>query len=321
MSSFLFLSYFSCFLKGGLYNEAYGFHCFLLLYGKFEGSHRLKIMSYSFELFPPKTEEGYQKLLTTIEQLCGLKPDFISCTYGAGGGSREKTLDIVEYIQNKYEIKAVAHLTCVLHTRDEILAILQEMRRRHINHVLALRGDPPKDHPDWKPGPENFKYSYELVAFIRKNFGSFFEIGVAGFPEGHMLALNREVDAQYLKSKIDVGADYVITQLFFNNQDYFDYIARLKKLGVNKPVIPGILPITDYQALVKFCTLCGASIPAQVHKIFKPLADNHEKTVEAGISFAIQQCRQLLDKGAAGLHFYCLNKTHPVDVILKALRG
>lgn len=278
-------------------------------------------MSISFELFPPKTEEGYQKLLATIEQLCALKPDFISCTYGAGGGSREKTLDIVEHIQTKHGIKAVAHLTCVLHTRDEILGILQEMKRRHIHQVLALRGDPPKEHPDWQPGAKNFKYSCELVSFIRQHFGSYFDIGVAGFPEGHLLAPNRDVDAQYLKSKIDAGADYVITQLFFNNQDYFDYRDRLRKLGVNKPVIPGILPITDYQALAKFCTLCGASIPGEVHEIFKPIADNHEKTLEAGITFAIQQCRQLLDKGAPGLHFYCLNKTHPVDVILKAVRG
>ncbi len=276
--------------------------------------------SISFELFPPKTEEGYQKLLATIEQLCALKPDFISCTYGAGGGSREKTLDIVEHIQTQWGIKAVAHLTCVLHTKDEILNILQEMKRRHIHQVLALRGDPPKEHPDWQPGPKNFKYSCELVSFIRQHFGSYFDIGVAGFPEGHLLAPNRDVDAQYLKSKIDAGADYVITQLFFNNQDYFDYRSRLKKLGVNKPVIPGILPITDYQALIKFCALCGASIPAQVHEIFKPIADNPEKMLEAGIHFAIQQCRQLLDKGAPGLHFYCLNKTHPVDVILKAVR-
>ncbi|MDO8675097.1 MAG: methylenetetrahydrofolate reductase [NAD(P)H] [Candidatus Omnitrophota bacterium] len=273
----------------------------------------------SFELFPPKTPEGYEKLLATIAQLCALKPDFISCTYGAGGGSRDKTLDIVEHIQKTHGVAAVAHLTCVLHTRDEIKAILQDMKRRGISRVLALRGDPPKENPDWKAGPDNFRYSSDLVAFIRKHFGNHFTIGVAGFPEGHILALNREMDAQHLKTKIDAGADYVITQLFFNNQDYFDYIARLKKLGVNKPVIPGILPITDYQALVRFCLLCGASIPAQVHKIFKPLADDPQKTLEAGIEFTVAQCRELLKGGAPGLHFYTLNKLSPTDIILKEI--
>ena len=275
---------------------------------------------FSFELFPPKTPEGYVKLQETIRQMCALKPDFISCTYGAGGGSRAKTLDIVEHIQKEHGTTAVAHLTCVLHTKAEIKNILEEMKRRGIAHVLALRGDPPKENPGWTPGPENFRYSYELVAFIRKNFGDYFNIGVAGFPEGHLLAPDRNLDAQYLKSKIDAGADFVITQLFFNNQDYFDYIVRLKKLGVNTPVIPGILPITDYNALVRFCALCGASIPAQIHEIFKPLADDPAKTLEAGIRFAVKQCQELLKKGAPGLHFYTLNKVSPTDIILKQIQ-
>ena len=273
----------------------------------------------SFELFPPKTEEGYQKLLGTIAQLCALKPNFISCTYGAGGGSRDKTLDIVQHIQDTHGITAVAHLTCVLHTKQEIKAILEDMKKRKISHVLALRGDPPKDNPDWKPGPENFQFSAHLVSFIREEFGSYFTIGVAGFPEGHVLATSRDLDTIYLKSKIDAGADFVITQLFFNNQDYFDYVERLKKLGITKPIIPGILPITDYNALVRFCGVCGASIPQNVHDIFKPLADNPEATLKAGIDFAVKQCQELLAKGAPGLHFYSLNKVSPTDIILKQL--
>ena len=275
--------------------------------------------TYSFELFPPKTEEGHQKLLKVIEQLCALKPIFISCTYGAGGGSREKTLDIVEHIEKQHHTPAIAHLTCVLHTKEEIKTILQDMKNRGIRHVLALRGDPPKDNPDWKPGIENFQFSSQLVTFIRKHFGSYFTIGVAGFPEGHMLATNRDADAKYLKMKIEAGANFVITQLFFNNQDYFDYVMRLKKLGVTVPIIPGILPITDYNALVRFCGLCGASIPAKVHEIFKPLADDPAKTLEAGIDFAVRQSKELLAKGAPGLHFYTLNKISPVDEILKKL--
>ncbi len=279
-----------------------------------------KKLTFSFELFPPKTEEGYKKLLGSIALLCDLAPDFISCTYGAGGGSREKTLDIVEYIQNHHHVASVAHLTCVLHTKQEIKDILSEIKRRGIANVLALRGDAPKDFPDWAPGKNNFKYSWELVAFIKKHFGDYFSIGVAGFPEGHILCPDRNKDAQFLKHKIDNGADYVITQLFFNNQDYFDYTARLKKLGVNSRIIPGILPITDYAALVRFCSMCGASIPQKVHAIFKPLADNPGKTLAAGIDFCLKQSRELLQGGAPGLHFYTLNKIHPVDVIIKELR-
>ncbi len=274
----------------------------------------------SFELFPPKTPEGYAKLLHTISSLCTLKPDFFSCTYGAGGGSRDKTIDIVEHIQKAHHVPAVMHLTCVLHTRAEMKAILEEMKRRSISRVLALRGDPPKDDPNWQPGPENFKYSSDLVAFIRKEFGDYFEIGVAGFPEGHVLSSDRVYDAKILKGKIEAGADYVITQLFFNNQDYFDYSSRLKELDVNTRVIPGILPITDYNALVRFCAVCGASVTQEVHDIFRPIADDPVKTLDAGIKFCIKQSRELLSHGAPGLHFYTLNKLSPVDIVLKEVR-
>ena len=278
-----------------------------------------KKLTFSFELFPPKTEEGYSKLLNTLPVLCNLKPDFISCTYGAGGGSREKTLDIVELIQNKHHVPSVAHLTCVLHTKDAIKDILTEMKRRGICNVLALRGDPPKDDPSWMPGESNFKYSWELVAFIREHFKDHFSIGVAGFPEGHLLCPDRQLDAQYLKNKIAHGADYVITQLFFNNQDYFDYVARLRELGVTSRVIPGILPITDYPALVRFSSMCGASISQEVHDIFKPIAGDPQRTLEAGINFCLKQSRELLQGSAPGLHFYTLNKIHPVDIIIKEL--
>ncbi len=277
--------------------------------------------TFSFELFPPKTDEGYKKLLSTIHQMSDLKPDFISCTYGAGGGSRDKTLDIVEYIQKHHNVPAVAHLTCVLHTKEEIKHILEDMKRRGIARVLALRGDAPKDNPNWRPGPDNFQYSCELVAFIRQHFHGHFTIGVAGFPEGHLLSPNREADAQFLKVKMDAGADYVITQLFFNNEDYFDYVARLRNIGVGQRIIPGILPITDYNALVRFCQVCGASIPEEIHRIFKPIADDPAKTMDAGINFCIRQCQELLAGGAPGLHFYTLNKIHPTDVVLQKIRN
>ncbi|MBF0570575.1 MAG: methylenetetrahydrofolate reductase [NAD(P)H] [Candidatus Omnitrophica bacterium] len=282
-------------------------------------SHKNK--TFSFEFFPPKTEEGYLKLLNMTPILCALNPDFISCTYGAGGGSREKTLDIVEHIQIHHHVPSVAHLTCVLHTKDQVKNILTEMKQRGICNVLALRGDAPKDNPDWTPGKNNFKYSWELVAYIREHFKDHFSIGVAGFPEGHILCPDRNLDSQHLKNKITEGADYVITQLFFNNQDYFDYVSRLRKLGVSSRIIPGILPITDYQALVRFCSMCKASITQEVHDIFKPIAEDREKTLAAGIDFCLKQSRSLLQGGAPGLHFYTLNKVHPVDVIIKGLRG
>jgi len=280
-----------------------------------------KEKTYSFELFPPKTEKGSANLLNTIEQLVALNPDFISCTYGAGGSNRGKTLDVVQHIQEKYNVIGLAHLTCVMHTKEEIKNILEDIKSRNIQNVLALRGDPPQDNPNWQPGEENFRYSSELCAFMRKYFNDYFGIGVAGFPEGHVLCPDKDLDAQYLKTKIDSGADFVITQLFFDNKVYFDYVDRLRKLGVTARIIPGILPITNYPSLVKFCKLCGATVTEEVHKIFTPIQEDKEATLEAGIQFAIRQCRELLDGGAPGLHFYCLNKASPTDKILAEVRS
>ncbi len=276
--------------------------------------------TFSFELFPAKTEKGYQNLLATIEKLINLQPDFISCTYGAGGGNRERTFDIVQHIQDTYALPSVAHLTCVCHTKEEIKHILEHIKQRGICNVLALRGDPPKDNPDWQPGKNNFKYSSELCAFIREYFGDDFGVGVAGFPEGHLLCPDKDQDARYLKIKIDNGADFVITQLFFDNQQYFHYVERLRQIGVQARIIPGILPITNYDALVRFCRTCGTTIPEEVQNIFEPIQDDPDRCLKEGIEFAIRQCQELLQHGAPGLHFYALNKLHPVDTILSALR-
>lgn len=280
-----------------------------------------KERTYSFELFPPKTEKGYANLLNTIKQLASLNPDYISCTYGAGGGSREKTFDVVEHIQKEHNIIGIAHLTCVMHTKEEIKNILEDIKSRDIHNILALRGDPPQDNPDWQPGEDNFHYSSELCHFTRQNFGNYFGIGVAGFPEGHLLCPDRDKDVQYLKMKIDNGADFVITQLFFNNDDYFQYVSRLMKLGVTKRIIPGVLPITNYEGLIKFCAMCGAAVTDEVHEIFKPIKDDPQKTLKAGIDFAVRQCKELLDGGAPGIHFYSLNKFEPTATILNQIRN
>ena len=276
--------------------------------------------TYSFELFPPKTDKGFENLLKTIAQLCELTPDYISCTYGAGGGNREKTFDVVQHIEARHQVIGMAHLTCVLNTKDDIGAIVENIKSRGIRNILALRGDPPKDQPDWQPTEDNFKYSSELAAFIRAQYGDYFGITVAGFPEGHLLCPDRDKDAEFLKLKIDAGADFVITQLFFDNKDYFAYIERLRKIGVEVRVIPGILPITDYKALQRFCAVCGATVTDEVKRMFEPLQDDQDATVQAGTEFAIRQCQELLRGGAPGIHFYCLNKVHPTADILEAVR-
>jgi len=279
-----------------------------------------KKKTFSLELFPPKTPEGYEKLLVTIGLLAKLNPDFISCTYGAGGGSREKTLDIVEHIERAHRIPTLAHLTCTLNTKDQIMAILNDIKHRGIKNILALRGDPPADQLDWQPAKENFRYAYELCAFIKKNHPEDFCIGVAGFPEGHVLCPSKELDARYLKMKIDAGAAFVVTQLFFDNKDYFEYVDRLKTLGVHAPVLPGILPITDYHGAVRFCEKCGTKIPSRVHDLFAPVSDDKEAVLARGIDFCVQQCKELLNNGAPGIHFYPLNKIHPLDVILPKIK-
>ena len=276
--------------------------------------------TYSFEIFPPKTDQGYQNLLENLTEMAALKPNFISVTYGAGGGSRDKTLGIVCLIQERHGLTAMHHFTCVIHSKSEIKSILDQIKVLGIRNLLALRGDPPKENPGWTPGPENFQYSSELVEFIRKNYGDFFSIGVAGFPEGHVLAPSREFDADVMRKKIAAGGEFVITQLFFDNQLYFDYAKRLQALGLNMRVIPGILPVTNYEGAVNFCKGCGATVPKSVHDIFRPIADNKEKMLAAGTEFAIRQCRELLSGGAPGLHFYTLNKVEPVRSILKEIK-
>ncbi len=276
--------------------------------------------TYSFELFPPKTDKGFENLLKTIAQLVELRPDYISCTYGAGGGNREKTFDVVQYIEEYHQVIGMAHLTCVLNTKQDIAAIVEDIKLRGIRNILALRGDPPTDEPDWQPTDEHFKYSSELARFIRERYGQYFGVAVAGFPEGHILCPDRDQDAAFLKLKIDAGADFVITQLFFDNKDYFVYLERLRRLGVDARVIPGILPITNYENLLRFCAMCGATVTDEVKRTFQPLQHDPDATLKAGIEFAIHQCRELLDEGAPGIHFYCLNKVHPTADILKAVR-
>ncbi|MEW5895571.1 MAG: methylenetetrahydrofolate reductase [NAD(P)H] [Candidatus Omnitrophota bacterium] len=279
-----------------------------------------KSRTFSFEFFPPKTEKGYENLLATIGQMAELKPDFISCTYGAGGGNRDKTFEIAQHVQDQFGIPAVAHLTCVLNTRNQIKTIIEDIEKRGIRNILALRGDPPKEYPGWTPGPENFRFSYELCSFIRHNFGDHFGIGVAGFPEGHPLAPSLEKDAFFLKNKLAQGGDFVITQFFLDNQFYFNYVRRLTDIGVTARIIPGVLPIANYERLQEFSKHDHITIPPRIKEIFEPIQHDPEKTLEAGKAFAIEQCKDLLAGGAPGIHFYTLNKYYPAADILNEIK-
>jgi methylenetetrahydrofolate reductase (NADPH) len=273
----------------------------------------------SFEFFPPKTEEGDRNLLENqIPALLATKPDFCSVTYGAGGSTREKTLMIVDRIQREHHLTALAHLTCVNHTQAEVAALLEKFRALGCKNILALRGDSPGGG-EFQATPGGFEFSSELVSFIRQQGD--FSIGVAGFPEGHIANKNGKLaDWEHLRGKVAAGADFVITQLFFDNQDYFEFQDFVKqKLGVSVPIIPGVIAILNAAQIRRFTQLCGSKIPPALHAKLVLLENDDAAALEFGIEYATQQCEALLRGGAPGLHFYTLNKAHSTVQVLKNL--
>ena len=272
----------------------------------------------SFELFPTKTPEGAVNLFEkTVPALKAAPWDFCSVTYGAGGGTRDTTLDIVQRVQHDHGLPAVSHLTCVNSTRDQIAEFLDEAAARGVSNVLALRGDPPGGG-SFVPTPGGFTYSNELVAFIRERGG--FSIGVAGFPEGHIACTGgREVDWRHTANKVRAGADFIITQLFFDNADYYAFRDFLAAEGVTVPILPGILPILSTAQIKRFTALCGARLPDRLLARLNELGDNDEAATAFGIDYAAEQCRDLLDHGVPGLHFYSLNKSHSTLSVLRKL--
>jgi methylenetetrahydrofolate reductase (NADPH) len=274
----------------------------------------------SFEFFPPKTDDGDRALIEkTLPALLQLKPDYCSVTYGAGGGTREKTLAIVNRIQREHGLTAMAHLTCVNATRQQIEGVLAEAKELGIKNILALRGDPPNGEAVFTPLEGGFEYSSQLVRFIRETGG--FCIGVAGFPEGHIAARDgKQADWDRLKAKIDEGADFVLTQLFFDNSNFLefrDYLVR--QLGVAVPICPGILPILNVNQIKRFTNMCGARIPAPMLARLDELGDDSGAVTEFGIEYASRQCEELLREGVPGIHFYTLNKVHSTAQILRNL--
>lgn len=273
----------------------------------------------SFEFYPPKTDEGERVFLDkTLPALLETRPDYCSVTYGAGGGTRDKTLRIVDTIQQRHGITTVAHLTCVCSTREEIRQLLDQIRALGVSNVLALRGDPPGGG-EFKVTPGGFEFSSELVKFIREFHP--FCIGVAGFPEGHIACKDgKYVDWVHLKRKIDAGADYVLTQLFFDNTDYFEFRDHLAdKLGVTVPLVPGIIAVLSAGQIKRFTALCGARIPGPMAARLEQLAGDDAAATEFGIEYATKQCEGLLRAGVPGIHFYTLNKAYSTVRILKNL--
>ncbi|MBI1842819.1 MAG: methylenetetrahydrofolate reductase [NAD(P)H] [Verrucomicrobia bacterium] len=273
----------------------------------------------SFEFFPPKTPEGDRALFEkTMPELMKFGPDYCSVTYGAGGSTREKTLGIVDRIQRDFHLTAMAHLTCVGSTEAQLADVLDEAGRRGIKNILALRGDPPGGQGEFVKTEGGFEFSYQLVGFLRSRGG--FCVGTAGFPEGHIACKEgRETDWKRLKNKIDCGADFVITQLFFDNDDFFRFRDFLGRLGNTTSIIPGIIPILSGSQIRKFTSLCGARIPDRLTRELDRLGDNDEAVADFGIEYAAEQCRGLLQAGVPGLHFYTLNKPRSTVQVVRNL--
>jgi methylenetetrahydrofolate reductase (NADPH) len=276
---------------------------------------------FSFEFFPPKTDQGQRNLGRALAELSRLGPAFVSVTYGAGGSTEQKakTVDIVSHIKADYGLEAMAHFTCVGATTGDLRATLDHMRKSGIQNVLALRGDPPAGQEEWTATEGGLSYSRELIELIRAEYD--FAIGAACFPETHIHADSPESDLRYLKEKVDAGARFLITQLFFDNAVYYDFVARAREIGIDVPIIPGIMPVTDVGQLKRFTSMCGATIPDALLSELELRSDQPEAVSELGVAYATLQCADLLVNGAPGIHFYTLNKSHSTRAILGALRA
>lgn len=273
---------------------------------------------FSFEFFPPKNDADVTHLLATARTLKSLNPAYISVTWGAGGGTRRKTLDLVSTIKHDIGIETMAHLTCVGAGRSEIDEILNEIGRRGVENILALRGDPPQGTAAFTAHPNGFLHADELVAHLRRQ--SDVCLGVAGYPEGHPESLSLEKDLDCLKRKMDNGADFIVTQLFFNTGDFLRFRDRCAARGIRQPIVAGIMPITNVSQVKRFTTLCGAKIPVLLNTALEDVQDNGDAVVQLGIDHATQQCRDLLSEGVEGIHFYTLNRSHSTEEILRRLQ-
>ena len=275
--------------------------------------------AFSFEFFPPKDVDGFDNLFQTVDQLKSLRPAFVSVTYGAGGSTRSKTIDLVGRIKKEIGLESMAHLTCVGHSSSEIRSVLESIHEQGVDNVLALRGDPPQGETDFVKPKNGFGFASELVEFTHQQFP--FCICVAGYPEGHPECLDLRQDLVHLKNKILLGASFVVTQLFFDNKFYFDFVDNLRGIGVDVPVIPGIMPILNWKQIKRFTKMCGATVPADLLARLELVQDDPESVREIGIDHATAQCENLLSQGAPGIHFYTLNRSRATLSILERLNA
>jgi methylenetetrahydrofolate reductase (NADPH) len=273
---------------------------------------------FSFEFFPPKTEEGEGNLRASLEALRPLEPDFASVTYGAGGSTRDRTLEVTRWLKGELGIEAMAHLSCVGTTRDQLVEILDAIADAGIENVLALRGDPPRGETTWKPHPGGLRFSTELASLISSRYP--FAVGAACFPEIHPEAPDLASDLHFLRDKVASGASFLITQLFFDNELYFRFVEEARAVGIDVPIVPGIMPITDVRQIKTITGMCGASIPSGLLEQLDLRADNPEAVLQLGVSYATLQCAELLARGAPGIHFYTLNRSPATRAILSALK-
>lgn len=275
--------------------------------------------TFSFEFFPPQSANGEENLRVTLQALQPLAPDFVSVTYGAGGSTRAKTVELTKWIKQDLGIEAMAHLSCVGATREELVEILDGIASAGIENVLALRGDPPRGEREWRPHPGGFRYSTELAALISRSYPSF-SIGAACFPEVHPEASDLAHDLRFLKQKISSGVTFLITQLFFDNELYFRFVEEVRAVGIENPIIPGVMPITDVGQIKTITGMCQATIPDALLEQLELRADDPEAVLQLGVSHATLQCAELLARGAPGIHFYTLNRSPATRAILSALK-
>jgi methylenetetrahydrofolate reductase (NADPH) len=274
--------------------------------------------AFSFEFFPPKTEQGVANLFETVSALRDLEPAFVSVTYGAGGSTRELTLELVARIRREAGIEAMAHLTCVGATREELSETLDRLADAGIENVLALRGDPPRGETEFTATPGGLSFGSDLAELARER-GTFC-VGGACYPEGHVEAADLVSDLAHLRRKVDAGVEFLITQLFFSNDAYFAFVARARAAGIDVPIIPGIMPITNLEQIERFTAMCGASIPRDLRRGLQVRRDDPQAIIDLGVAYATVQCADLLRRGAPGIHFYTLNRSPATRAILSALR-
>jgi methylenetetrahydrofolate reductase (NADPH) len=274
--------------------------------------------TFSFEFSPPRTPDAVTRLLETADRLRALDPTFVSVTYGAGGSTRRNTIDVVVDLQTELGLTAAAHLTCVGHSRLELREILRELAARGVENVMLLRGDPPRDQPSFTPAPDGPTYAAELVT-IARSVGDF-SIGVAGYPEGHQECPDKRLDLEHLKQKVACGADFVVTQLFFRNPDYFSFVESARAVGIRCRIVPGIMPALSWAQIQRMAERCGASIPAELAAALEAAGDDRARSERVGIDWAMAQCEDLLVRGAPGIHLYTLNQSRAAEEIFAHLR-